>query len=80
MVRYARRLDRDDVGSRVVVRRWITDEDGSRVKSDVLGRLERWSEDDVLTIRTGDDERVTVAVEDMLAGKTIPPPPEPRGD
>lgn len=80
MVRYANRLDRGDVGSRVVVRRWVDDADDGRVQSDVLGYLEDWSEDGVLTVRTRDGERVAVPAADVVAGKTIPPPPEPRGD
>lgn len=78
-IRYARRLSRDDVGSRVVVRRWVPDEQRGFVPSDVLGQLESWSEEGVLVVRTRRGERVEVDERDILAAKTVPPPPAPRG-
>jgi N-acetylglutamate synthase len=73
--RYENRLTRADVGRRVVVRRWVEDEERGLVPSDVLGVLESWSEGDVLTIRRRDGDLVEVAAEDILAAKTVPPPP-----
>ncbi len=73
--RYENRLTREDVGSRVVVRRWVPDEERGQAPSDVLGQLEAWSADGVLTIRTKHDELVEVAQDDILAAKTVPPPP-----
>lgn len=73
--RYTNRLTRDDVGSRVVVRRWVPDEERGLAPSDVLGQLESWSEDGVLTIRNKHGERVEVDEGDILAARTVPPPP-----
>ncbi len=78
MVRFVNRLTRDDVGDRVVIRRWVADDERGLVPSDVLGHLESWSEDGVLVVRRKDDELVEVDERDILAAKTIPPPPEPR--
>lgn len=78
MIRFANRLSREDVGERVVIRRWVTDEDRGPVPSDVLGYLESWSDDGILTVRRKDDELVEVDERDILASKTVPPPPEPR--
>lgn len=77
-IRYENRLSRDDVGARVVVRRWVTDEKRGPVPSDVLGELVSWSEEGILTIRRRDGELVEVPEADILAAKTVPPPPPPR--
>jgi N-acetylglutamate synthase len=69
--RYENRLHRGDVGSRVVVRRWVEDEERGQVPSDVLGVLEAWSDDGVLTIRRRDDTIVTVDEATILAAKTV---------
>ncbi|MBW3576296.1 MAG: hypothetical protein KY462_00865 [Actinobacteria bacterium] len=76
--RYVNRLTRADVGRRVVVRRWVEDDRRGLVPSDVLGQLESWSDDGVLTIRTRRDEQVQVDERDILAAKSIPPPPAGR--
>ncbi len=76
--RYVNRLTRADVGRRVVVRRWVEDDRRGLVPSDVLGQLESWSDDGVLTIRTRRDEQVQVDEGDILAAKSIPPPPAGR--
>ena len=72
---FVNRLTREDVGDRVVVRRWVEDADRGMVPSDVLGYLESWSDAGVLAIRTKDDSVVEVDERDILAAKTIPPPP-----
>lgn len=72
--RYVNRLTRDDVGHRVVVRRWVADEARGLVPSDVLGELLAWHDDGVLTIRTRRGELVEVAEGDILAAKAVPPP------
>jgi hypothetical protein len=73
--RYENRLTRDDIGSRVVMRRWVEDAERGLVPSDVLGILEQWSDDGVLTVRTKRGEAVEVDEEMILAAKTVPPPP-----
>lgn len=76
--RYENRLTRDDVGVRVVIRRWVEDEERGAVPSDVLGTLESWDDDGVLTVRTSRGELVEVDEGMILAAKTVPPPPPPR--
>lgn len=85
--RYVRRVTRDDVGSRVSVRRWLDDEDEGRRPSDVVGRLTDWSDSDVLTIVDREGRPTHVRSEDVIASRTVPEhpalPPEPdrpRGD
>jgi hypothetical protein len=73
--RFVNRLTRGDVGSRVVVRRWVEDPDRGLVPSDVLGHLESWSDEGVLTVRTRRGELVELDERDILAAKTVPPPP-----
>lgn len=77
--RFVNRLTRDDVGDRVVVRRWVEDDERGMIPSDVLGYLEDWSDDGVLSIRQKDDTLVAVDERDILAAKTIPPPPTRPG-
>lgn len=76
--RYENRLTRDEVGSRVVIRRWVDDAERGAVPSDVLGTLESWTDDGVLTVRTKRDELVEVEEGSILAARTVPPPPAPR--
>lgn len=78
MVRFVNRLTREDVGDRVVIRRWVTDNERGPVPSDLLGHLESWSHDGILVVRRKDGELVQVDERDILAAKTIPPPPDPR--
>ena len=78
MVRFVNRLTREDVGDRVVIRRWVTDDERGLVPSDLLGHLESWSDDGILAVRRKDGELVEVDERDILAAKTIPPPPDPR--
>lgn len=85
--RYVRRVTRDDVGSRVSVRRWLEDEDHGRRPSDVVGRLTDWSDADLLTIVDREGRPTHVSAEDLIASRTVPEhphlPPEPdrpRGD
>lgn len=73
--RYRNRLDPDHVGRRVVIRRWVEDEERGSVPSDVVGILESWSDDGVLTVRTKHDELVEVDEPSILAAKEVPPPP-----
>lgn len=72
--RYQHRLTRDDVGSRVSIRRWVEDEERGVRPSDVVGRLVAW-DDDVLTIRTRRAGEVTVAVADILSSRVVPEHP-----
>jgi N-acetylglutamate synthase len=70
-------LSRDDVGRRVVVRRVLAGErgpSGGPAMADVLGILEE-CEEDHLVVRRRDGEAVRVAVADIVAAKTVPPPP-----
>lgn len=78
MVRFVNRLTRADVGDRVVIRRWVTDDERGPVPSDLLGYLESWSDDGILVVRRKDGELIEVDERDILAAKTIPPPPDPR--
>lgn len=73
-IRYVNRLSRDDVGRRVVIRRWVRDEQGATAQSDVVGVLESWSESGLLSVRSKRDELILVDERDILAAKTIPPP------
>lgn len=73
-IRYVNRLRRDDVGRRVVIRRWVRDEQGGTAQSDVVGVLESWSESGLLSVRSKRDELIVVDERDILAAKTIPPP------
>lgn len=78
--RYVRRVTRDDVGSRVSVRRWL-DGDEERRPSDVVGRLTDWSDSDVLTIVDREGRPTYVGADDVIASRTVPEhprlPPEP---
>jgi N-acetylglutamate synthase len=75
-------LSAADVGRRVVVRRVLPGErgpSGGPAFSDVLGILESW-EDEHLVVRRKDDSSVRIAHADVVAAKTVPPPPgRPRG-
>lgn len=72
--RHVHRVTPDDVGSRVSVRRWL---DPDRTEAgDVLGQLLAYT-NGVLRI-DGRDGTVEVHDDDVLASRTVPPPPEPR--
>lgn len=71
-IRYSNRLTRDHIGRRVVVRRWVEDDERGLVPSDVLGILEGWTSDGVLRVRTRDGNLVEVHERDILAAKTVP--------
>jgi GNAT superfamily N-acetyltransferase len=76
-VRIAQRVGPEQVGQRVVLRRRLPD--GSA--GDLLGDLLRWDvggPGPVVTVRTRAGD-VTVAVEDVLGGKPVPPAPARRG-
>lgn len=73
--RYRQQLTRDDVGSRVTIRRWVEDPDRGARPSDVVGRLVAWSDDDVLTVRTRKRGEVEVYVGDILSARTVPEHP-----
>jgi len=77
VTRYTNRLTAADVGRRVSIRRWIDDETGGFVPSDVVGRLVAW-EHGVLRVVTKRDEEVAVLERDVLAAKPIPDRPERR--
>lgn len=80
----AQRVGPDQVGQRVVLRRRLAD--GSA--GDLLGVLVRWDTDDtrgvngptarMATVRTRAGD-VSVAVDDVLGGKPVPPAPARRG-
>jgi N-acetylglutamate synthase len=74
---YMIRITPADVGQRVSVRSRLTAAPGEPTSTDTVGRLVDWT-DDVLTIVRRDGSRASVAVADLMAGKTIPePPPRP---
>jgi N-acetylglutamate synthase len=73
-------LSAADVGRRVVVRRVLPGErgpSGGPAFTDVIGILEAW-EDDHLVVRRKDGTTVRVALAEIAAAKTVPPPPGPR--
>lgn len=72
-IRYRNRLTRDDIGLRVVVRRWVEDSERGLVPSDVLGILEEWGDDGILGIRTRSGDLVEVRERQILAAKTVRP-------
>ena len=72
-MRYTVDVGPGDSGIRVTVRRRLP-EGGL---GDVLGQLLSWS-DGVLTIERRDGTKVTIAEQDVVAAKRIPPPPERR--
>ena len=75
--RYVVRITPADIGSRVSVRaRTGEDVEGPQF-TDTLGTLEYW-EDGVLWIRRRDGRLSGVNEGTMVAGKTLPPAPEPR--
>ncbi len=80
-VRYVHRITRDDLGSRVSIRRWVTDPEAGVRPSDVVGRLVAWPPDDVLEIVDRSGERTHVPEADILASRVVPEhptlPPEP---
>lgn len=80
-VRYVRQVTRDDVGSRVSIRRWVDDAEEGRRPSDVVGRLTDWSDTDVLTIVDREGRPTRVPADEVLASRTVPEhprlPPEP---
>jgi len=67
--RFVRRVTRDHVGQRVTLRRRLPD--GSL--SDVVGTLEGWADDGVLTVRTRRDDLVSVDDSAVVASRVIPP-------
>ncbi len=71
-MRYERSLDADDVGARVMVRRRL--EDGRY--GDVLGELLSW--DAEVAVRDRHGVTHVMPVDDVVAGKRIPPPPVRR--
>lgn len=71
--RHVRHVTRDDVGSRVSVRRWLDESAGD--VGDVIGDLLTWGDDDVLHIRKRDDTIVAVPAAAVLASRVVPPPP-----
>ncbi|MBW3620685.1 MAG: hypothetical protein KY461_10605 [Actinobacteria bacterium] len=73
--RYRHQLTRDDVGSRVSIRRWIEDEERGVRPSDVVGRLVAWDDRDVLTVRTRRAGQVEVDVVDILSSRVVPEHP-----
>jgi ribosomal protein S18 acetylase RimI-like enzyme len=66
-------LGADDVGHRVVLRRFAGQRDGRPLFSDVLGELLAWG--DVAVVRTGDGSEISIPRDDVASGKRIPPKP-----
>lgn len=78
--RYVVRISPADVGQRVSVRYWLDDAATTQAgptHSDALGTLEGW-EDGMLSIRAKDGSLMEVDEASMVAGKILPPAPEPR--
>lgn len=68
------------IGRRVVVRRILPGEtglSGGPAFTDVLGVMETW-DGATTTVVTRDGERVTIPIDLVVSGKTIPPPPPRR--
>lgn len=80
--RYRQEVAPEHVGSRVSIRRWVTDPDRGPVPSDVVGRLITWSDDDHLEVRKRDGTLVSLDAADILASRVVPEhprlPPEPH--
>lgn len=72
-IRYSKRLTRDHIGMRVVVRSWVEDDVRGLVPSDVLGILEAWTDEGVLSVRTRHGDLVEVHERNILAAKAVPP-------
>jgi hypothetical protein len=73
-------LQRDLVGTRVVVRRVLTGEtgpSGGPAFVDTLGELTSWSDTEV-SVRRADGQVVTIAQADIVAAKPVPPAPVRR--
>lgn len=71
-MRYERSLGTADVGARVMVRRRLPD---GRY-GDVLGELVSWSAEVAVRDRHGVTH--VMSLDDVVAGKRIPPPPARR--
>jgi N-acetylglutamate synthase len=69
-------LSVDDVGHRVVVRRVVGERGGRPLMSDILGELTAFGPDE-LAVETATGP-VLVPLGDVVAGKRIPPRPQPR--
>ena len=64
----------------MVVRRVLRDRrgvSGGPAYTDVLGVLERWEGQHVV-VRHKDGDAVRIALDDVVAAKTVPPPPRRR--
>jgi hypothetical protein len=66
-----------DVGQRVSIRSATHAGEGEPSATDTLGMLRSW-ESGVLAVERRDGDVVRIAEADLLAAKTIPPPPAPR--
>ncbi len=69
---YSKRLTRDHIGRRVVVRRWVEDAERGLVPSDVVGILEVWTDEGLLGVRTRQGDLVQLHERDILAAKVVP--------
>lgn len=74
--RYVVRISPRDVGRRVSVRARIGQDAHGPQFSDTLGVLESWR-DGVLCIRRREGTVAEVREASLVAGKTLPPPPDP---
>jgi N-acetylglutamate synthase len=74
------RISAADVGARVSVRARIPAAPGEPSMTDTLGYLRAWA-DGLLTVERRDGSMVQIRTADLVAGRTIPPPPQrrPRG-
>ncbi len=72
------RIGPDDVGERVSVRfRLAEPEPGGPTESEAVGWLRDWR-DGVLTIERRGGSHAVVDEGDLVAGRTVPPPPRRR--
>lgn len=70
------RIGPEDVGERVSIRRRIPAGPGEPQHSDVVGYLRSW-QDGSLIVERRDGSAVTIAEADLVAARTVPPPPTP---
>jgi N-acetylglutamate synthase len=71
------RITPADIGRRVVVRYRLPNSD---LATDVLGRLEEWDDDGVLSVRRSDGVMVPVPMADVVVAKVVPARPVVRRD
>ncbi len=68
------RITPDDVGERVSIRRRIPAQPGEPKYSDVVGHLRSWQEGQ-LVVEQRDGTPIRIAEANLVAARTVPPPP-----